>query len=260
MLRFNHSGNFGDIIYALPFCLALLKHKKLTKANFNLQINVKANYFKDVNHPYDLVRMNIATAKMLQPLLESQVWINKVSISEDVPKKSVELDIARKLGQNFSAGSISQWYYPIVPEILNPYPLEQAWLIPTETKERFKDKIVVIRSNRYRRQGVNFSSLKPLKDKLIFLGLSEEYAEFRHSIGDVEFIQIEDFLEALNIINSSKLVVGNQTGLFSLAEAINKDRCLETAFECPNVVMSGGRYFPIISEAQLEITLREYFK
>ena len=243
----------------MPFCLSLLKHKNITKANFNLQINVKAEYLIDSPHPCGLTRMNRKTAEMMVPLLESQIWIDQVTISENVPEDFFELDLARKLGQNLSAGSISQWYYPLVPEILNLFPLEQAWLIPTETKERFKDKIVVIHSNRYRRQGVDFSSLKAYKDNIIFLGLSEEYAEFRHNVVDCEFVQIENFLEALNIINSSKLVVGNQTGLFSLAEAINKDRCLETAFECPNVVMSGGRYFPIISETQLEIILREYF-
>jgi len=259
MQGFNHSGNFGDIIYSLPFCLSVMAHKKMTKVNFNLQINVDAKYAPGLNHPCGSVRMTHGLAEMIKPLLEIQPYIGEVTISETIPEDYYNLDDFRKLNIKWESGSITQWYYPLMPEILNLYRPEMPWLIPTEDID-CNDKIVVFRSDRYQRKEVNLSSLKKYKDDIIFLGLPQEHKTFQREVCECYYSPVDNFLQTLNIINSSKLVVGNQTGLFSLAEAINKDRCLETSFECPNVVMSGGRYFSIISEQQLEKTLAELYK
>ena len=81
---FNHSGNFGDILYSLPFCMELIKHmdKRVDDFSFNIQINQKADYSSE--HPYGNVTMTKGAAEFLHPLL-SILGFKEVTISETIP-------------------------------------------------------------------------------------------------------------------------------------------------------------------------------
>jgi hypothetical protein len=80
ILNFSHSGQIGDIIYALPVIYALSK-----KHICNLYINLnKSNKF-----------INFKTYKMLYPLLRYQPYLNKVEKLKN-QKIDINFDLFRK--------------------------------------------------------------------------------------------------------------------------------------------------------------------
>lgn len=115
---------------------------------------------------------------------------------------------------------IPRWYYYVVPCFVKDMSFNEPW-ITLGSDDRTKDKIVVFRSSRYQNKFVDYSFLNGHKDKFVFIGLDDEYNEFKKMI-DCERIEIKNALEAANLIGSAKLVIGNQTFFYSLAESAKK--------------------------------------
>lgn len=253
-MEFVHSGNFGDIIYSIPFCKAYAELKNCSKFKMNLKINVAAQYAQ--GHPLHNVRMDRKTALMITPLLKTQSYIEDVEIVECTPQRFgvYDLDSFRDHDlQNLGAGSISHWYYPMCTTLMKMPNLNESWIENIGKTDIGKGKdIVMFRSSRYRRNNLDYSVLRKYRDRIVFIGLPQEHMDFKIKFFDVDMLEIRDFEHAAKIMNSAKLVIGNQTGFFSIAEAMKKRRLLETAYECPNVIMSGGEFQYVIHTAQLQ--------
>ena len=76
---------------------------------------------------------------------------------------------------------------------------------------------------------------------------------------DCERIEIKSALEAANLIGSAKLVIGNQTFFYSLAEAAKKDRLCELSNYCPNTYAHGGTCNDILFTEQFKIIMDKWF-
>ena len=90
----------------------------------------------------------------------------------------------------------------------------------------FKDKIALIFTERYQNVKMDIDCLKQFKDKMIFFGLPREHNLFEKRHFKVDYIPVNDALEFARYAKGCKCVVGNQSGLFSIAEEVKANRIL----------------------------------
>lgn len=242
---FKHSGNSGDIIYALPTILELSKGGK---AHIYLQINQKGTY--ETYHPLGALMLNQKMADMLKPLLKYQPNIAACEVYQN-ETLDYDLDIFRDYGMNLDRGSICRWYFHVYGI---SYPLHEPWLVaPSDTS--LQDFIVIARSHRYRSPFIDYSFLQNY-DKKLFIGVKEEYEDMKRMIPNLEFREVNDFLEMATIIKSCKLFIGNQSFPFSIAEALKVNRLLEAYYKSPNVIVEGKGANDFMYQPQFEYMVK----
>ena len=245
--QFKHSGNAGDIIYALPTIRALSKN---SQAIIHLKLDV---YAPNGGHPHPLgnVMLNRKMFSMLRPLLEAQSGILNCEIDTD-QQIDYDLDIVRKYPFPTYAGHIARWYFLTFATNAD---LGKPWLsvIPNTT---YSDHLVIARSQRYRAPTIDYSFLQEYP-KIIFVGVESEYKEMRQIIPNIGYRPVNDFLELAQIIAGSKLFIGNQSFPFSLAEALKVRRLLEVSHLCPNVIVEGANGYDFCYQPQFEKLTRQ---
>jgi len=74
------------------------------------------------------------------------------------------------------------------------------------------------------------------KDSAAFVGIPEEYEEFCATIGDIDYYEIKNFLELANIINGSKIFIGNQSSPMAIAIALGKYFIQEVCLDIPDCI------------------------
>ena len=123
MITVKHSGNVGDLIYALPAIkqLSIVMDEKVTVL---LKLNVEAYYSPENSiHPVKdssgkHVMLNANMFELVKPLLMAQDYIKTVKKWKETDKVDVDLDLFRLPRQiNTSAGHISRWYFYHYPQL-----------------------------------------------------------------------------------------------------------------------------------------------
>lgn len=258
--NFSHSGTFGDVLYSLNFLYDYCEEFGIDKINFHIQKDVPTRA-KLKNHPGNGVQLNEKMIEFMIPLLKNIPVINKVTTSGDVPKNYFNLDIIRDMGYSLGRFDIKAFYYGVFP-----YPVKRNMgrkILHSEFDERAKDKIIVFRSQRYNIANLNYKILDKLKSKVILLGTDFEKRYFYAESFTCKHIQIKDFQEAANLIGSASFVVGNQTGLFAIAEQLKVPRVLESWQQGPNVVCEGGLCYEGINPTHfnkaIESMVKKYY-
>jgi hypothetical protein len=237
-LTFKHSGNAGDIIYAL----ASVKHiceKQNTKAIIYLHLNQSSSFN---HHVTGDVMLNQKMYDMIKLLLEYQDYIEKV---EPYAGQIIDynLDAFRNNKVNLSAGNIATWYSFPYPE-LNP-DLSQAWLTAPKVNQILP---VANRTERY----VNPLIMYDLIGKCDFIGVDREYKIISQYTSNFNHLKVMDFLEMAAVINSSPLFLGNQSLAFAIAEGLKVKRILESFYNAPNVIPQGGEWYQFNDQKQLK--------
>ena len=237
---FKHSGNSGDIIYALPTVLALKNEKS---AEFYLQLNQQGC---DKSHPLGGVMLNEKMAEMLLPLLDTQHYIDKVGIFNG-QTIDYNLDLLRELPISLAAGDISRWYF----HIFNVYAdLSKPW-INVVPNTQYKDSIILARSERYLNPYFDYSFLKKYPN-IVFVGVEKEFQLMKKQVPNAQFVSVNNFLELAQIIAGGKFFIGNQSFPYSLAEAMKTPRILEMCYYAPNVVIHGANGYDVYFQKYLE--------
>ncbi|MGI4804561.1 MAG: hypothetical protein ACRYFL_07310 [Janthinobacterium lividum] len=122
-LNHSHTGNAGDIIYALPV-IKQLSNLIDKLQNLLLKINVPMRLSLGLVHPLNNVMLNEQSVKLLSPLLESQSYISKCSVYTD-ERIDIDLSLFRKSGIYIDRGNQSFPYSLAeglkVPRILETY-------------------------------------------------------------------------------------------------------------------------------------------
>ena len=242
-VHFKHSGNSGDVIYALPSIYALAGSNKIF---IHLNAGKKVVHEKGVYHPLGDVMLNEKVIHMLQPLLAYQSRISKVDQLTN-QHIDVDLDLFRSFPLFKGQGNIARWYFYIFAIQAD---LSKPWL-EAPVDEKFKDRIVIARSHRYRNPGIDYGFLSRYGAP-VFVGLKEEYEDMKKSIPHLEYAPVHDFLEMATIIHSSKLFIGNQSFPFAIAEGLKTKRVLEVCYYCPNVNVEGPDGFDFCYQPQFE--------
>lgn len=250
-INFKHSGNAGDVIYAIPAMLALSEGRPF---NILLNLDHPALYAEHFKHPLGNVMLNRRMYEMLKPLLEKQECINTCTVLSN-EQVDVDLDIIRDYPLLLDRGNIARWYFLLFPQTFD---LNKSWL-KVEPDIEMSESIVLARSLRYRAPNINYGVLQKYSN-VYFLGIPEEYEEMRKVLPDLKYKPVKDFLEMASVIAGAKLFIGNQSFPFSLAEALKVNRMLEVYFECPNVVVYGDKGYDFSFQAQFEKLLQMRFE
>lgn len=236
--RFKHMCNSGDLLAAMP---AIKKYHELTgkKVIVCQQLNVPAQYPIGSKHPVTdeegiFVCMNRKMLNMLIPLLLSQEYIGGV---EEYVGQSVDIDldtIRQKCFVNMPFGAIQSWvmlaYPDLATDLSKPWILVPAW-------DKFKDKIIINFTDRYRNNIATYFFLKEYQEHLLFAGTQKERDNFCEQWKlDIELLHIGDFHDLAIIIKSARFFLGNQSMCWNLAEAMKTPRILELSLNAPNCI------------------------
>jgi len=240
-----HSGNAGDIIYALP-----------TLKQIHLQTGAPVNLFLRLgkplilsgykSHPMGNVKLNQKMAEMLIPLIKSQQYINSCQVHGSEPIH-IDLDYFHSGNIPLKKGNIARWcsyLTGVSPELWKP------WLTVSPDVS-YANSIVIARSERYRNHAIDYSFLKNYSN-VVFLGVESEYNDIRKAVPNVRWVKINDFTEMAGIIAGARCFIGNQSFPFSLAEAMKVPRVLETSFDIINVVPEGEDGYDFFFQDHLE--------
>ena len=216
ILNFLHSGNLGDLIYALPVIKEL---SKTHTCNFYIKTNEKIpiEYYK---HPAGGVYIDTRMLDLFLPLIKEQKFIKEVSEFTN-QKIDIDLNLFRKLPVNICFNS-PRWYFQITGiqvDLSAPY-------LEVSNHEKINGKIVIHRTFRHRNQFINYSFLKDYKD-LVFIGTTDEFEDLKKEVPNLEHYNCKDFLEMAKIIKSSKFFIGNQSIAYPMAEGLKVPRLLE---------------------------------
>tara|TARA_B100000029_G_scaffold491899_2_gene552582 strand:- start:1765 stop:2682 length:918 start_codon:yes stop_codon:yes gene_type:complete len=215
-LSFLHSGNLGDLIYALPVIKELSKDHE---CHFYIQANkkIEVEYFK---HPAGGVYIDDRMLDLFLPLMREQKFIHKVQKYNN-QNIDINFDIFRTLPVNICFNS-PRWYFQITGVQVD---LSIPYMEVDEHKE-IKNKIIIHRTFRHRNQFINYKFLRDYED-LIFIGNKEEYEDLKKDVPNLEIYNSKDFLEMASLIKSSKFFIGNQSIAYPMAEALKVPRLLE---------------------------------
>ncbi len=229
--HFKHSGQSGDIIYALPAIYALAANGQ---AHLHLNLSMPLINKKHIDkNPLGNAMLNEKMVNMLAPLLLHQPSIATCDIYND---QTIDYDLDAVRNQPFflDRGNISRWYFNVFAIWAD---LSKAWLT-APTNAMFSEHIIIARSHRYRAPGIDYTFLDKYPTK-IFVGVPDEYDDMKKQIPSLQYYAVKDFLELATLINSCKLFIGNQSFPFAIAEALKVNRLLEVYYKAPNVVVEG---------------------
>lgn len=249
-VMFKHSGNAGDIIYALPAIKALCQGRL---ARLFLKLEVPVNGWSETQHPLGRSGLTWDMVAKLKPLLEHQPWVASVQVhaGETV---DYDLDIFRQAPSiRWESGGLSRWYFWLFAVHAD---LSRAWL-ELRSPPPASGKIVLARSARYRNPNLDYAFLRELGD-IDFVGTRDEYAEMRKCVPQLQHAECADFLQLAGCIQSARFFIGNQSFPYSLAEALKVPRILEVCPECSNVVPAGDRAAEAFFQPHFERLVKEF--
>lgn len=240
--RFKHSGNAGDVIYALPAMRALAGELPLA---IRLQLDVPDPQ-QARDHPTGSVRLNRRMFDMLRPLLMGQAGVGScdVHMGELI---DYDLDRVREYPFPLQSGHIARWYFLTFAVNAD---LGRPWLHATPDTS-FAEYIVVARSKRYHAPLIDYSFLRRFP-RTAFVGVEAEFQDLRQLIPRLEFHPVSDFLQMARVIAGARLFIGNQSLPFALAEGLKARRLLEVCHLCPNVIVEGAAGFDFCYQPQFE--------
>jgi hypothetical protein len=240
-----HSGNSGDIIYSLPIAKRLSEMTS-KPVNFLLKLDEQIQLSPGDTHPLSNVMLNQAMSDNLIPLLKSQPYINEAEIYSG-QEIHLNLSLFRESGLELDKGNIARWNFYTTGINVD---LSQPW-INVQPDDGFKDSIVLARSSRYNNPLINYSFLAD-HDKVVFVGVKQEYDRMKKSIPKLYWHRVNNFLELAKVISGSKLFIGNQSFPFSVAEGLKTVRLLEVYHRVPNVIPEGKNGYDFYFQKHFE--------
>jgi hypothetical protein len=251
---FRHSGNLGDIIYSLPAVQAL---------------GGGVFYLDDRTTYLGKPPLGRDSALMMAALLETQSYVTQACVYEgqrvdhDLDRfrdKAIPVHIFNTvksqtdefIGLMFGkpAKDIRRTLIPKLELDLPQYHWEAAglrgrvdlstpWI--TGIPGKAVAEIVVSKTSRYP-GALDWSALQEYAGRSVFVGLEEEWRQFRQSHFDFPFYKAENLLDLARVIAAAKLFIGNQSLPLALADAMHIPRVCELWEISPNRMLSVKAY------------------
>lgn len=216
-LTFGHSGDFGDIVFAL----ALIErsggghHVRLYDRPYTKAISTRAN--------------------VIVPLLEAQPYVKSVQMAEP-DENTIDLSKFRSHYQPDRTLLMSHCLYAARAYGTPVARGADAWLTakPSETTN---GRVVIARSPRYHNDKFPWKRiLAHYGDACVFIGLREEHSAFEAAFGLVDYLKTDNLLDVAEAIAGSDLFVGNQSSPNSVAEGLKHSRILEVNERNPDCI------------------------
>lgn len=224
LISFYFSGDFGDMIYALPTI------KRLSPRGCRLVLGPTETGTRKCREPFDKARY-----ESIAPLLKLQPFIKEVSFSKDAPEIDYDLNKFREyLSQpdfDFSKSIVdifAQEFGQTSP------PVSKPWLIVDRSSSPFP--VIISRSSRYHEDFPWKEVLKTYQGSVGFVGSKSEHNDFCNSYGNVPYVNTPNLLDLARVISGCRFFIGNQSCPYAIAEALKKDTVQETWSVSPNCV------------------------
>lgn len=227
--KFYHSGDLGDIIYSLPFIKAMGGGTIILSADY---------HGMEIRSP-----MTLEKSKMLNELLVSQDYIFDVQSTPNKPSDiDFDLNNFRDSFIEWGQGKYNEDQVRVLrhtkltqlyrDRIFSKIPVnfdEERWLTFNKKIVLTDKPIVVNKTERYPRKNFPWKQLvEEYGNKMIFVGSQHEYNLFIKNYGHIDFYSTNTFLTLAQVINGSKLFIGNQSFPYSLAEGMKVNTIQET--------------------------------
>jgi hypothetical protein len=223
MKVFSQGGDVGDLIYSLASV------KTLGGGRLRL---VKTNYVRESFSPEKV--------ELLRPFLENQPYVTGVEYSQ--VHTGINLDEFRKSRLN----NLSLCDRVATALKIPHYPRDEPWL-SCDSPNRIAP-VVIARSSRYHSNKCPWPQIwNRYSTKAIFVGLREEYEDWRNRFGSIDYYPTKDWWELCRVIAGAQLFIGNQSAPMALAIGLCVPKIIqEVCLECPNCHFkrSGIYYFP----------------
>lgn len=214
--HFGHSGDLGDIIYALPL---------IQSQGGGYLWLFDRPFTKKISTRFDL----IAPLLMEQPYIKATALSNGKDVQYDLSPFRSHYRPDNTLLSAHCAYARQKWG-------MTPVRGEKAWLT-AKPDSRSKGRVVIARSPRYNTGYFPWKRIvEHYGDACLFIGLKEEHATFTSKFGAVECLPTKDLLEVSQVIAGSDLFVGNQSSPYALAEGLKHPRILESVDWCPDCI------------------------
>lgn len=225
--KFYHSGDLGDIIYSLPTIKALGGGLLILSADYNKM---------DVRNKLTLEIIND-----LRKVLNLQDYIIDTRSAHKMPADiDYNLNDMRQPFIDWGAGkfteeevdvlrnkNLTHHYFDLYN--LNHYHEHIQWLHADISKIYNNFPIIINRTIRYNNKNFPWQEIvNKYFDKIIFVGLPDEYKEFSSNFGKIKYVESSSILELFHIISGCKIFIGNQSFPYSLAEGLKKNCIQET--------------------------------
>ncbi|HEX6707644.1 MAG TPA: hypothetical protein VF169_22995 [Albitalea sp.] len=256
-LSFRHSGRLGDIVCALPLVKRMAEQRG-EPADFFIPAEVPARLDGNVYHPGGDWMVSRGLFDFIEPLIAAQPYIRHLRFAKaaELPSDSVDLDRFRGGDLNLKAGMIQGWYRKAFGVA---FALEDAWLAVQPAPGVAGDfDVLVNHTTRFCNTRINYRVLQAA-GRVGFVGLPYEYEEFMKSSGlaGVEHVQMTNALDLAQRLVRARVVVGNQSLCFAIAEGLKVTRALEVFEPVPTAIPVGGRCTEYITTAPLAAFLSE---
>lgn len=204
---FTHSGDLGDIIYALPTIKALGGGKLIL---FDMPGRTAHGMTK-------------AKVDRIKPLLMQQEYITDVEFSSLIVDSSLN-GFRDHVGCH---GSLCDAH--LATHGLGWEHRASPWL--KVFGKRFAYDVIIHRSERYHNQNFPWHDvLQVYEGKVGYMGFEVEHRAFCSMFGDVPRVEACNFLEMAEVINGAKLFIGNQSSPLAVAHGMFKTLIMEI---CP---------------------------
>jgi len=212
-LSFRHSGDLGDAIYALSVMSEIHGSHTLRCVN---RPGITGEFLKRV--------------PLLIDLLESQNYIKKVECSEE----HVECDFVPFRRHHGSTTTL-----------VRAQAVEIGWVggtgadpwLKVKPSKVARGRIIIARSPRYNNIEFPWKEIVAhYGERLLFVGLQEEYDKFCAFFGRVEQRKVKNFLELAELIAGSELFIGNQSSPMAIAMGLGHNVIQEVCIEQPDCI------------------------
>jgi hypothetical protein len=224
MRHFIHSGDLGDVLYALPTVRAM-----------------GGGTIHLIDSPgmtaHGMTPERIAA---IQPLLESQPYISEVRTDFPVEgMDEVNLNAFRFSGQDFVSTflpdtTLNTFRLPVTER-------DTKWLTadPYHSKESgMAAPVILARSARYHNPRFPWRKiLEKYGRDALFVGTPAEYVAFNTEFGSsLNFKYTGDLLHLARVIASADLFIGNQSAPLAIAHGLKQNAIVEVCPYCPNCI------------------------
>ena len=213
MLQFTHAGKMGDILYSLYFCRQLSRQYNWRRILFHIQIG---KY------------ITTQEAEFMRSLLESQTFIEKLTIGPEVPEDAINLNRFRNGPISFNGGDVRDYYYQFNSNTLPRHFEVENIKLKEPADKKYEGKIIVALSQKNINDNLNFKALQPYRECLVFFGSQNEYEAFcsKNFIIEKCELNFDSMLTIAKYMAGAKGFMGNQNTFFALAECMKVPRIL----------------------------------
>ncbi len=263
-----HSMPCGDLLSLMP------GFKQVFETSGN-----KALIYQKLNHAYGIggaylgakysivddhgepVTMNRMVFDAVRPLLLAQEYIEDFK-EWDGEETNFNLDAIREQPVTTPYGCINRWAFYIWPDMACD--LSKRWLnvdsMFTPYTSDLSNKIIINRTERYNNALVSYNFLNKYRDRVLFIGLDNEYDVFcKQNKLNIRKLPAKDYYHIALVLDNCKLFIGGQSSLFQVAEGLKIPRILEVCRDIPNVIGSGPGFYDFLQQDKLEYYVDRLF-